>query len=84
MPRWPKACRSTLVPLMVNGHDAGQRVLEAPHFVLYVQRVGAALWSGRADTRRLAGDHQPGSLAMHKMAETAVREQVICPRRQHG
>ncbi|MFO7537899.1 MAG: transglycosylase domain-containing protein, partial [Chloroflexota bacterium] len=78
-----KGAPLTLVPRMVEVTDTSRRVLEAPHFVLYVQqeleqRYGpdALIRGGWQVTTSL-------DLSMHKMAETAARQQVIARAANH-
>jgi membrane peptidoglycan carboxypeptidase len=78
-----KGAPLTLVPRMVEVTDTSRRVLEAPHFVLYVQqeleqRYGpdALIRGGWQVTTSL-------DLTMHKMAETAARQQVIARAANH-
>jgi membrane peptidoglycan carboxypeptidase len=72
-----------LAPLMAELPNAGQRVLEAPHFVLYVQQELERRYGPDALVRGGWQITTSLDLSMHKMAETAVREQVIARAANH-
>jgi membrane peptidoglycan carboxypeptidase len=72
-----------IVPRMVEVPAAGQRVLEAPHFVLYVQQELERRYGPDALVRGGWQVTTSLDLSMHKMAETAVREQVIARAANH-
>ena len=78
-----KAAPLTLTPLLAAVPDSSERILEAPHFVLYVQQELERRYGPDALVRGGWQVTTSLDLNIHKLAETAVRDQVIARAANH-